>query len=58
MSCNEFINDDFIKYKMEYHDGYYSAGNNIPYDKNKSELWKEGYKDGYYSLYDEEYQEK
>ena len=49
--------NEFSNKKLEYHDGYYCAGNNIPYDKNQTESWKEGWKDGYYSIYEEEYQE-
>lgn len=47
-----------INYKIEYHEGYYSVGNNIPFDNNKSEAWKEGYIDGEYSIYGESEHDK
>ena len=42
--------EDFDR-KLEYHEGYYAAGNDIPYDENASEAWKEGYYDGYLALF-------
>ena len=48
--------DEHFKEKLDYHEGYYCARNNIPYDKNQTESWKEGWRDGYYSIYEEEYQ--
>ena len=46
---------DFDK-KLEYHEGFYAAGNDIPYDENASEAWKEGYRDGCEALYgDDDY---
>ena len=41
------MNDELI----EYHEGYYAAGNGIPYDEHASEAWKEGYGDGIATLY-------
>ena len=32
--------------KIEYLEGYLCAVNNVPFDENQSEAWKEGYKDG------------
>ena len=29
-------------FNMEYHEGFYAVGNNIPFDENKSKDWKEG----------------
>lgn len=43
--------EEVVKYRLEYHDGYFSAGNDIPFDENQSEAWKEGYRDGWESLY-------
>ena len=37
-------------YKREYHEGYYAAGNNIPFDENKSQAWKDGWNDGFESI--------
>lgn len=37
--------------KVEYHEGYYAAGNNIPFDENKSQEWKDGWNDGFESIY-------
>lgn len=42
-------------FNFEYHEGYYAVGNGIPFDKNQSKDWQEGWKDGYYSLYDDNY---
>ena len=36
--------------KIEYHEGYFCAGNGIPFDENQSEAWKEGYQDGMATL--------
>ena len=36
--------------KIEYHEGYFCAGNGIPFDENQSEDWKEGYLDGMATL--------
>lgn len=33
-------------YKFEYHEGVYAAGNDIPFDENKSQAWQDGWKDG------------
>lgn len=33
-------------YKLEYHEGYYAAGNGIPFDESWSDAKKEGYRDG------------
>lgn len=53
--ANECIRQaDKMIYKFEYHEGYYAAGNNISYDENKSDAWKEGYADGIASLYGDE----
>ncbi len=42
--------------KIEYHEGYFCAGNGIPFDENQSEDWKEGWNDGWHSLYgDDDY---
>ena len=42
--------------KIEYHEGYFCAGNGIPFDENQSENWKEGWSDGWNSLYgDDDY---
>lgn len=38
------------KRKIEYHEGYFCAGNGIPFDENQSEDWKEGYLDGMATL--------
>ena len=38
------------KRKFEYHEGYFCAGNGIPFDENQSEDWKEGYQDGMATL--------
>ena len=38
------------KRKIEYHEGYFCAGNGIPFDENQSEDWKEGYQDGMATL--------
>lgn len=40
-----------MNYKLEYHEGYYAAGNGIPYDEAWSNARKEGYCDGIASLY-------
>ena len=42
---------DYLEYKLEYHEGYFAAGNNIPYSEDKTEAWKEGYRDGKATLY-------
>lgn len=42
--------EEKMKWKIEYHDGYYSAGNDIPFDENKSMAWKEGCWDGMATL--------
>ena len=52
------MNNEYMKRKFEYHEGYYAVGNNIPYDENQTDSWKEGYRDGYYSIYDEEFKEE
>ena len=33
-------------YKLEYHEGYYAAGNDISFDESWSDSKKEGYRDG------------
>lgn len=33
-------------YKLEYHEGYYAAGNGIPFDESWSDAKKEGYRYG------------
>ena len=38
-------------WRLEYHEGYYAAGNGIKFDDKKSDAWKEGYRDGERSLY-------
>ena len=45
------ISEKLMEYKIEYHEGYYAAGNNIPFDESWSEARKEGYRDGIASLY-------
>ena len=43
-------------FNIEYHEGYYAVGNNIPFDENKSKDWKEGWNDGWHALYgDDDY---
>ena len=42
---------NYLEYKLEYHEGYFAAGNNIPYSEDKTEAWKEGYRDGKATLY-------
>ena len=42
-------------WKLEYHEGYYAAGNEIPFDESKSDAWKEGYRDGEATLYGDDY---
>lgn len=44
------MNREQINYKFEYHEGYYAAGNNIPYDPEQTDAWKEGWLDGMASL--------
>lgn len=41
-------------FNMEYHEGFYAVENNIPFDENKSKDWKEGWNDGWYSLYSDD----
>ena len=41
-----------MQYKMEYHEGYYAAGNGIAFDETKSKAWQEGYDDGIAAIYD------
>lgn len=53
MFCPLKENEIFDR-KLEYHEGYYAAGNDIPYDENASEAWKEGYRDGCASLFGDE----
>ena len=43
----------YFEPKLQYHEGFYAAGNAIPWDENASDDWKEGYVDGEYSLYGE-----
>ena len=43
-----------MDYKIEYHEGYYAAGNGIPYDDAWSDAKKEGFRDGIASLYGDE----
>ena len=33
-------------WKMEYHEGYYAAGNGIPFDESWSDAKNEGSRDG------------
>lgn len=33
-------------WNFEYHEGVWAAGNGIPFNKNKSRAWQEGWKDG------------
>ncbi|MBQ6520570.1 MAG: hypothetical protein IJI14_17815 [Anaerolineaceae bacterium] len=37
--------------KFEYHEGFYAAGNGIPFDASWSAARQEGYQDGIQSLY-------
>lgn len=45
------ISESYLKYKFEYHEGFYAAGNGIPFDKSWSHARQEGYLDGIQSLY-------
>lgn len=47
---SDTLSDDQLR-KIEYHEGYYAAGNNIPFDEDQTEAWKEGWHDGYQSIY-------
>ena len=37
-------------YELEYHEGMYAVGNDIPFDETKSQAWKDGWNDGYGTL--------
>ena len=37
--------------RFEYHEGYYAAGNGVSFDEHQSEAWKEGYRDGFKTIY-------
>lgn len=50
ISNQEVIMTEEEKRKIEYHVGYFCAGNGIPFDENQSEDWKEGYQDGMATL--------
>ena len=50
ISNQEVIMTEEEKRKIEYHEGYFCAGNGIPFDENQSEDWKEGYQDGMATL--------
>ena len=41
-------------YRIEYLDGFMSEGNGIPFDKNKSQAWKDGWNDSYEGADDDE----
>lgn len=43
--------ESHLKSKLEYHEGYYAAGNGIPFDASWSAAQQEGYADGILSLY-------
>lgn len=49
----EKISESYLKRKLEYHEGYYAAGNGIPFDESWSPAQQEGYHDGIQSIYGE-----
>lgn len=42
--------EERIKKKIDYHEGYFCAGNGFPFDESQSEDWKEGYRGGIATL--------